>query len=815
MPVENPQPNQPPQPDQPDDWELLAHQAAQEWDHDHPGVATLYQNHVVPHLQQRGLAHLAISEQDRAGARLLHQRDPGLHHSDEVEAVTDYLHQNGEKIPNEPDTKIATYLDFMSEVVDDGILTGNQDSINRQVELCISPDEAFTDRYFRGKAEAEAKGLLGIRPDQKPQDLAEDTRVELEKLADQVYQSYDMQDPRNGKTGREQIIHAAQTDQRARLNQWAEYVVGDGHYPHWFRKYAWDSVTRLSNIDKQKREFMKRSSGTVANYPELNREALAYVLDGLSKVHVRGESVEGDEGLQKLLKGANFAKLYGHAVMETAADNAELLKSIEGQWVKFDQSTDPRVARRLSESLQGHGTGWCVAGEETAGSYLSEGEGYIFYTQDLKGGFSVPRLAIFMQDGKVSHETRGILPGQEVEPELVDTMAEKLQTLPGGEERLQTASDMKQLSAIDDLLSKDPLSELSAEDIKFLYELDHVITSFGYDDDPRVKKLQLKAASRHVADALENLGAPVELVGRMRSHVRIHELIQTASEHPETELSDDDLCFIYGLYGPIDTLNPEEDYELGRTIDYHHGGRDRERLLQLMPEALAEQYRVSIQAYRETARSLGIETADETRLASEFTAKQATWQEQGVYRYLLEHLLERDTQFSLVVTPNSIVSYAQVKGAAEEFGQQQPYATTVYDELLSQYTDEELSGTPEDGVAVRFSLIPSKPTSELGRVPAEEQRSKFQQLCERLPRLSLHVPSVLEGLSYWQTLRTRGIALSGNGVFDKTYIRHFDLPSKRFGSRSFVPRSYVLVDGGPRLGYSTAEYDFVARVSVG
>lgn len=814
MPAENLDPT-PPQPDQPDDWELLARQAAGEWNHEHPGVAALYQNHVVPHLQQRGLAHLAISEQDKAGARLLHQRDPSTHHSDEIEAVTDYLRQNGEKIPNEPDTKIATYLDFMSEVVGDGILTGDQESIDRQVELCVSPDETFTDRYFQAKAEAEAKGLLGIRPDQTTQYLAEDTRVELKKLAGQVYQSYDMRDPRNGKTGREQIIHAAQADQRARLNQWAEYVVGDGHYPNWFRKYAWDSVTKLSNIDKQKREFMKRSSGTVANYPELNREALAYVLDGLSKIHLRGESVEGDENLQKLLKGANFAKLYGHAVMETAADNAELLKSIEGKWVKFDQSTDPRVARRLSESLQGHGTGWCVAGEETAGSYLSQGEGYIFYTQDLKGGFSVPRLAIFMQDGKVSHETRGILPGQEVEPELVDTMAEKLQTLPGGEERLQTASDMKQLSAIDDLLSKNPSAELSAEDIAFLYELDHAITSFGYDDDPRVKKLQLKVASRHVADMLENSGAPAELVGRMRSHVRVHELIQIASGHPEAEFSDDDLCFIYGLYGPVDTLNPEEDYELGRTIDYHHDGRDRERLIQLMPEALAEQYKTSMKAYQETARTLGIEATDEATLEREFAAKLSTWQEQGVYQYILEHLIERDTQFSLVMTPNVTVSYSQLKTAVGTFGESQPHPTYIRDDLISQYTAEELSGAVDDGVAVRLSLMPNKPTTALGVVPVEEQRGKLQRLREQLPKLSLRVPSLLDGLSYWQTLKAHGSALVGDGVFEKTRIRHLDLPPKRFDGWLAVPYSSVYDSGRPCFGDSGAVLGDVARVSVG
>ena len=43
------------------DWEQLAHDAANDWDLEHPGVRGLYENHVVPKLKREGLGHLAIS----------------------------------------------------------------------------------------------------------------------------------------------------------------------------------------------------------------------------------------------------------------------------------------------------------------------------------------------------------------------------------------------------------------------------------------------------------------------------------------------------------------------------------------------------------------------------------------------------------------------------------------------------------------------------------------------------------------------------------------------------------------------------------
>lgn len=291
---------------------------------------------------------------------------------------------------------------------------------------------------------------------------------------------------------RDQLTDAVQADQEAGLRKWVEYLGGeDGGYPDWFKYYAWNSVIKLGDFDKDKQQFQKRSKGTTAPYPELNREALAYVYDNLNNFRVEGNSPEGlnDAKLQEHLKSANFGKLYAHAVLEATSVTPELRNEIRGSWTKFNQNHDPRVARRLAESIQGHGTGWCTAGESTAANQLEQGDFYVYYTRDEEGNDTVPRVAIRMQNNQVA-EVRGVNTAQELEPELYDVTLEQLHELPGGETYIRKAEDMKRLTEIDKKVHSESSVLLSADELKFLYEIDHRIIGFGYDKDPRVEEIK-------------------------------------------------------------------------------------------------------------------------------------------------------------------------------------------------------------------------------------------------------------------------------------------------------------------------------------
>ena len=654
------------------------------------------------------------------GSSFLHERNPNFHTSQEVESVLDYLRAGGEHIPNEPADKIYAHLGFLAnrEYVNDGILTGDQSSIDRQISLNVIDASDVPEGYFELQR-----------------------RIAREQGHGDVTIAQDM---------RRALTEAVQADQRVGLGKWVEYLGGnDGDYLDWFKSYTFSSVTKLGNYDKEKGEFLKRSKGTTAAYPELNREALAYVYDVLNKSRVQGEQVNGgakDEQLQKHLKSGNFGKLYAHAVMEVTPDSPELRKDIRGSWTKFKQTDDPRTARRLSGSLQGHGTGWCTAGESTANIQLQGGDFYVYYTRDEDGKDTVPRVAIRMQEGTVA-EVRGINTAQELESEMADITSEQLTDLPGGEEYIRKAQDMKRLTAIEKKIGANPDAELTSEELRFLYELDHEIEGFGYEEDPRVKEI--------------------------------------------------------------------------RTM---RGDRDKPELARILPESIREQLRGAFMAYSIVAGQLKTEDAlgkPESGVSAQelehlFALKDKEWQENGVYDHLVEELIANGARYNLVATPNVEATEKQIVALAEEFGKQQPYKTYVYDELYrkNRYTGREFSGNGGND-PVRFSLIPSRRDAVLSGKTVETQVRMLSEQQAGKPNLNLRVPSVLDAVTYWYTLRARGDKLADSSAFDKTYIRHFDLDPKAVDGWSYVPRSFMFDGGEPGLHYSDVEYDYDARVSVG
>lgn len=479
MPVEIPQ-NRPENITVPgNDWEQLAHDAAG-WDLNHPGVRGLYENRVIPKLKDEGLGHLAISADSRAGGRFLHKYgslDPG-----EIDRVVTYLCTTGDGIPDKAGDRTAAYLKFMGDTVNDGILTGDSESVRRQIDAHVIAAEDVPESYFalqRRIAREQGHGDIEITSDIK-----------------------------------RQLIEAVQADQRGSLENWVEYLGGDdGSYPDWFKRYTWDSMLTLGVYDKEKAKFNKRDASTVAPYPELNREALAYVYDTVKKFHVVGEKID-DAKLLEILKDGSFGRIYSHAINEVTPDDPESRNRVEGAWTLYSQTHDPRTARRLSGSLRGHGTGWCTAGESTAAEQLKGGDFYVYYSHDEDGRDTVPRVAVRMQNGEVA-EVRGVLPNQNMEPIMADIVNEKLSTLPGGEQYFRRAEDMKRLTDLENALRKNPDMMLDSADLAFLYELNRDIDGFGYERDPRIDEIKASRGEKDLPEIIRLL--PEILVAQAES----------------------------------------------------------------------------------------------------------------------------------------------------------------------------------------------------------------------------------------------------------------------------------------------------------
>ncbi len=224
--------------------------------------------------------------------------------------------------------------------------------------------------------------------------------------------------------------------------------------------------------------FPKRSRGTVALFPELNREALAQVY----------ELVSG-EGKGERKGGGSFARLYGEQMRACGGMSPELRRKVQGSWVRYEQSADERRSGELAASLQPWGTGWCTAGESTAHMQLAGGDFWVYRTADGSGKHVVPRIAIRMQEGRVA-EVRGVGKAQEMVPEMVEIAGRKVAELPGGERYVQITADMKQVTALERQLRAEPHAKLDTDTLRFLYGVDRKIVGFGHGPDPRVRDLQ-------------------------------------------------------------------------------------------------------------------------------------------------------------------------------------------------------------------------------------------------------------------------------------------------------------------------------------
>ena len=291
-----------------------------------------------------------------------------------------------------------------------------------------------------------------------------------------------------GEQTRQEAIDIIIKDQEASLDNWVNYIFSKDAdvYPMWAKYFVMRSMVKLSSYDKEKKAFGNRRKDTVSPFPDLNREALAYVIDILHK-KAKQESIELDENnpeLQKLIESENFGKLYAYAIEQVTPTEVNELMLTEGEWRKYSQGSDHMP---LVESIQGHGTGWCTAGESTAKTQLQGGDFHVYYSIDKQGNYTIPRTAIRMQGSQIG-EVRGIAPDQNLDPYMGKIVDEKLSEFPDKEKYKKKTADMNTLTLIERKQSKG--EELTKEDLRFLYELDSRIEGFGYRRDPRIEELR-------------------------------------------------------------------------------------------------------------------------------------------------------------------------------------------------------------------------------------------------------------------------------------------------------------------------------------
>ena len=287
---------------------------------------------------------------------------------------------------------------------------------------------------------------------------------------------------------KERMIKQVIDDQKETLDKWIEYFLYDEEsksYEMWEKYWVFQGLQTLGKYDKETYKFSKRDKTTVYPFPPVERE---YIFTTLKLMEDFLKDKKTEEDIKNALEAGNFKLLYEYVIKQSMLRGEKQSNSTSGKWIKYEQGSDYNILRN---SLQGYYTGWCTAaGENFAKHQLAHGDFYVYYTLDNNGEAKVPRIAIRMDGSTKINEIRGIADNQNMEPEMLPILEEKLKEFPDRDKYYKREHDMKLLTLIDKKVNKN--IELSIYELKFLYEMDNEIEGFGWCKDPRIQEIQNK-----------------------------------------------------------------------------------------------------------------------------------------------------------------------------------------------------------------------------------------------------------------------------------------------------------------------------------
>ena len=297
------------------------------------------------------------------------------------------------------------------------------------------------------------------------------------------------------------MIEEVIDDQKKSLDKWIEYFLYDEEsksYEMWEKYWVFQGLQNLGKYDKETSKFSKRDKTTVYPFPPVERE---YIFTTLKLMEDFLKDKKGEEDIKQALSTGNFKLLYEYVIKQSFLKGEHQSNSTDGKWIKYEQESDYNILR---DSLQGYYTGWCTAaGENFAKDQLAGGDFYVYYSLDKNGEAKVPRIAIRMDGKNKIGEIRGIADNQNMEPEMMPILEEKLKEFPDKDKYLKKEHDMKLLTLIDKKVNNN--IELNVDELKFLYEIDSKITGFGYRKDPRIEEIKRKRNERRDYSLIYNV----------------------------------------------------------------------------------------------------------------------------------------------------------------------------------------------------------------------------------------------------------------------------------------------------------------------
>ena len=422
--------------------------------------------------------------QNEIGAKVLALVNFESKHKDIVESSFNKARQNKEKLPGKNnERRNFAYLSRLNNMVEKHGDALEQKLWEASAENLVMDYEDIPDAYWKQQEQI-------LRDNGQGRELS---RREKEILAEDLIDK-----------------------QRQSITSWTNYL-GDKNcpYPLWFKVYAFDGISKMSNaLNLDDADYNRRDNTTALSFPKLNAEILAKVYRqindfyGVDKKNWLSKNSD-DEKLVSLVKSANFPKLYAKELVDTKVilKTPERTEDVHGDWFEYKLGDEEEIAS-LAE-----GTRWCVVDPNVAHNYLVYGEyGHsrskgADEESNSKAKFIIFRLedpnspGVFASNGSASvrldpdgrvAEVSGLNEGQAIEDTLVPIVKEKTLSLPGGEEYLQKFEDKQALIRLDKKMEKG--EDLTKEELSFLYELDRPIATLDTynSEDPRIPELKEK-----------------------------------------------------------------------------------------------------------------------------------------------------------------------------------------------------------------------------------------------------------------------------------------------------------------------------------
>ena len=432
--------------------------------------------------------------QNEIGSKVLSLVNFESKHKDIVESSFNKARNNKEKLPGKNnERRNFAYLSRLDRIIKKHGDKAEQKIWEASAESVVMDFEDIPDSYWKQQEQI-------LRDNGQGRELSE---YEKEILAEDLIDK-----------------------QRQSITSWANYL-GDKNcpYPTWFKVYAFDGISKMSNaLNLDDAGYNRRDNTTALSFPKLNAEILAKVYRqindfyGVDKENWLSKHSD-DEKLVSLVKSANFPKLYAKELVDTKVilKTPERTEDVHGDWFEYKLGDEEEIAS-LAE-----GTGWCVVDPNVAHNYLTYGqysnpEEYDDYDDDYydyddaevensEAKFIIFRLedpnspGVYASNGSASirldpdskvAEVSGLNEGQAIEDSLIPIVKEKVLSMSGGKEFLQKFEDKQTLIRLDKKMEKG--QDLTKEELSFLYELDRPIATLDTYNrkDPRIPELKEK-----------------------------------------------------------------------------------------------------------------------------------------------------------------------------------------------------------------------------------------------------------------------------------------------------------------------------------